>query len=45
MVTPAGFEPTLSAWEADLLNLLEDEAIWWSRRGSNPDFHLERVVS
>ena len=27
MVTPAGFEPTLSTWEADLLNLLEDEAI------------------
>lgn len=28
MVTPAGFEPTLSAWEADLLNHLEDEAMW-----------------
>ena len=28
MVTPAGFEPTLSTWETDLLNHLEDEAMW-----------------
>lgn len=38
MVTPAGFEPTLSAWEADLLNLLEDEAIQLQMVIANPTF-------
>ena len=40
MVTPAGFEPTLSAWEADLLNHLEDEAIW----GANCQRLFNRLI-